>query len=116
MTRAHGPGVVLNTDFAAPLCPCWRQALLVAAASCPGLTQGTLAGDCHTALCRAAVGAACCTREVCVLCQALGTCKEGKEAGCILELGGEEEDGFPHVLLDDWHGVAQEGFGVFLTP
>lgn len=51
---------------------------------------------------------------VCVLCEALGMCKEGREAGCILELGAEEEDGFSDVLLANW--VVQEGFGVFLTP
>lgn len=77
------PGVVLNTDFTASLCPCWRQALLVAVANCPGLTQGALACDNHADPCMAAVGAACCTHGVCASWQALGTCKEGSEAGCI---------------------------------
>lgn len=45
-----------------------------------------------------------------MLCQALGTCKEEREAGCILELGGEEEDGFSDVLLVDW---AWSGTGRF---
>lgn len=107
---------MLDTDFAAPLCPCWRQALLVAAASCPGLTQGTLAGDCHTALCRAAVGAACCMCGVCALCQALGTSKEGREAGCVLELSGEEEDGFSDVLLADWAWSGTGRFWSFSDP
>lgn len=59
--------MVLNTDFIARLCWCWGQTLQVALANRPGLTQGVLARDCHTAPCRAAVGAACRTRGVCVL-------------------------------------------------
>lgn len=99
---------MLNRDFAEPLCPCWRQALLVAAASCLGLTWGLS----HSPV-QGCSGGCLLHMWLCVLCQALGTCKEGREAGCILELGAEEEDGFSDVLLADW--VIQEGFGVFLT-
>lgn len=61
------PGVVLITDFVAPLCPCQRQALLVALASCLAVNQGMLVWDCNAAVCRAAVGAAYCTRWACAL-------------------------------------------------
>lgn len=95
----------------------WRQALLAALSSCPGVTQGMLARDCNAAAGRAERVLPAARAAPVLLGRIWARARRGLKLHAFLELGGgEEEDGFPGVLPADLGGRGKVGFRISLTP